>query len=200
MAKLVRAYDGPQCPFCEVTLPEEKLHTGAVTCDSCRNTFEATAFQPPQRPMRLAQTVVGAGPEGANACSTHPGNAAVTSCDRCGLFICSLCEMSVGTGTFCPACFDRVRAEGMLPEVQTSYRDYASMARLAIFGGIIIWFMSPLFAGLAMYYSVKGMKQRREEGRSRWGVAIYGLIAIAQFFGSLLLFGFMFWGIFRGTT
>lgn len=199
MPKLVRAYTGPQCPFCEAALPDEKLRTGLIACDACHNTFEGTAFQPPLRPAPVAQTVAGAGPEGANACSTHAGNAAVTSCDRCGLFICSLCEMSVGAGSFCPACFDRIRAEGMLPEVATSYRDYASMARLSIFGGILMWFLSPIFAALAIYWSFKGWKQRREEGRSRWGVLIFGLIAVAQFVGSLLLFGFLFWGIFNAA-
>ena len=199
MPKIARAYHVPQCPFCDATLPAEKLHTGMVTCDACRNTFEATAFEPPQRPMQLAQTVIGAGPEGANACSTHPGNAAVTSCDRCGLFICSLCEMNVGSGTYCPACFDRVRAEGMLPEVATSYRDYAGMARIAIFGGIVVWFLAPLFAGASLYYAGKAMKQRREEGRSRVGVVVFGLIAVAQFLGSLAFFGFMFWGIIQAA-
>jgi hypothetical protein len=195
MPRYARAYSGPQCPYCDATLPPEQLRTGPLACDHCRRAFEATAFVPPERPPRLTQTVIGSGPEGANACSAHPGNAAVTGCGRCGLFICTLCEMNVGSGSYCPACFERIRAEGMLPEVAMHYRDYASMARLSIVGGIVIWFMAPLFAGLALYYSFKAMRQRREENRSRVGVVIFMLIAAAQLTGSLALFGYMFWGM-----
>lgn len=197
MAKLAPVYSGPQCPRCGVTLAEDVIRTGTITCLTCTREFTATAFQPPRRTPRLAQAVVGAGPEGANACATHPGNAAVTSCGRCGLFICSLCEMNVGSGAFCPACFDRVRAEGTLPDVTTHHRDYASLARLAIAGGIVIWFLAPLFGGLSLYFTGKAFKQRREEGRSRFGVVVAGLIALVQVAGSLLFFGILIWSLFR---
>src|SRR6185436_13413472 len=110
-------YTGPQCPKCGVALADTLIVTSTITCVACQTAFEATAFDPPQPPLRLAQSIDGAGPEGATACGTHPGNVAVTSCQRCGLLICSLCEMTISAGTYCPSCFDHVRAEGVLPEV-----------------------------------------------------------------------------------
>ena|SRR5687768_3260348 len=121
-------YRGPGCPHCRVPLPAEEQRTGAIFCAHCWRPFEATAFAAPQRPVAPVAEVVAAGPEGGNACANHAGNAAVTSCQRCGLFICSLCEMNVGTGPYCPSCFDRMRTQGSLQTGVRRYRDYAGMA------------------------------------------------------------------------
>lgn len=195
MARVVPAYRGPECPRCAMPLGDSQRQSGTITCRACGKEFEATAFEPPVRPARQAQTVDGAGPDGATACATHSGNAAVTSCSRCGLFICSLCEMTIATGTYCPSCFDRIRTEGTQPEVVTRHRDYVSIARLALFTGIVYVFL-PFTGAFALYSAIKGIKQRREEGRSPTGAIIIAIFAVAEVIGGLALYGFMFWAIF----
>lgn len=191
-------YAGPQCPRCGVTLILASLQQGETICERCQGFFEATIFHPPERRRpQVVETVVVAGPEGANACANHTRNAAVTSCQRCGLFICSLCDMNVGAGSYCPTCFDLVRAEGKLKAAPRKYRDYASIARLTAVLGLLAYFAWPLVGAIALYFVPKGFRQRREQGRSGAGMVIVGILAVAEILGGIAFYGFLIWSIAR---
>lgn len=190
------AYSGPQCPRCGATLGDNLLRTGHHLCPFCLGGFEATAFDAPQRAVARPELVV-AGPEEASACANHARNAAVTSCARCGLFICALCEMNVGGASYCPSCFDRMRTDGSL-KAATRYRDFALIARLsALCGLLFVWVIGMPLGALAIYYAVKGRKQRLEEGRSGAGMVItmgFGAIAF------LIQFGIIVWVLWAIVT
>jgi hypothetical protein len=172
-AKKKAPYEGPECPRCAALLGDDSRKTGSVICPSCGSKFEATAFNPPQRRMHIVE-VAQSGPEGANACANHERNTAVTSCQRCGLYICSLCDMNVGSGSYCPSCFDRVRTDGSLSAATTRFKDYGSMARVAATAGFLFMFMflGLPFGALAIYYASKGLEQAKADGRSTLGIKI----------------------------
>ncbi|HEX7153640.1 MAG TPA: hypothetical protein VF618_19280 [Thermoanaerobaculia bacterium] len=191
------AYSGPECPFCHARLGAELNATGTTTCSSCATTFYATLFDPPQRKLRVAE-VAAAGPQGASACANHARNAAVTSCDRCGLFICSLCEMNTGGGSYCPACFDRLRTEGAPTAGTVRYRDYILMAWLSVGIGVFLTFtfFFASFGGIAaLFFASRGFKQIRERGGSRVGLILVIIIAILEILGGLALAGFFVYAI-----
>lgn len=198
---IATAYSGPQCPHCSAPLSADEIRTGTVTCMVCSRPFEATAFTPPARKTRVME-VIAAGPEGAAACANHARNAAVTSCQRCGLFICALCDMNVGEGSFCPACFERVRAEGALKGASTRFRDYGSMARVAAVVGVLFTLFSAGFLGLPFgaitcYYARKGIQQRRQEGQGIGGMVVAMIFGSLQILGGLAMIGFMIWAFTR---
>lgn len=198
-------YGGPQCPRCHVPLAMAALHTGALTCDYCRRSFEATVFHPAEPQRETITEVVAVGPEGAIACANHERNAAVTSCGRCGLFICALCEMTVAEGSFCPSCFDRLTAEGALATARTRYRDYGLLARLWVIAGPLL---APCFLALtllpfgilAAYYAKHGVAQRRAEGRSIAGVVIIGILGILEALAGIGLLIFWIFAFTKGAT
>src|SRR5436309_842557 len=173
------AYDGPACPRCHAKLTADWIRTGIVQCPDCGRAFEATAFTPPMRRLRVAE-VAAAGPIEANACANHARNAAVTSCQRCGLLICALCDMNVGSGSYCPPCFDRLRAEGRDPAMVTKSRDYRAMARVSAIVGVFFAFafIGWLFGILSLFYLSKARKQLAERGESAWPP---GIIVIMVF-------------------
>jgi len=183
-------YSGPRCPFCAMPLTNDLIRTGLITCPTCRNDFEATAFTPPTRQTRIVEMAV-VGPEGANACANHARNAAVTSCERCGLFICSLCEMNIGEGSFCPNCFQRARSEGTMQTTVTRMRDYASMAKMSAVLGIFMFALTlgVLFGPLAMYYSRKGLKQRREDNDPTYSMHITMVLGALELIGGIIYIG-----------
>lgn len=193
-AKKGRPYAGPQCPYC-ANPAGDWVHDGLVTCPKCDKYFESAVFTPPEPRLRVVPVLATTGPAGANACANHPGNTAVTSCQRCGLFICALCDMNLGTGSYCPTCFDRVRAEDQLAPAKTRYRDYAGLARVTVVVGFFMWFFGVIFGALGIYYARKGIAQRREAGDPVYGMYIVMLIAILELGGGLLLIGVMFAGI-----
>jgi hypothetical protein len=190
-------YTGPQCPRCAVTLTADWLHSGAITCPYCARAFEATAFNPPERAVEVTTEVTDVGPDGANACANHARNAATASCQRCGLFICALCDMNVGTGSYCPTCFDRVRAEGSLLPAAKRYRDFAGIARASALTGFLLafFFLSIPFGALAVYFGFRARKQQKTEGRSSVGAIIAILVGILDVLGGIAYIGFLIYTV-----
>jgi uncharacterized paraquat-inducible protein A len=194
---IVPAYTGPQCPRCGVTLTADWIRSGAITCPYCSRAFEATAFTPPPRKQAITAEVVTVGPEGASSCANHARNAATAACQRCGLLICALCDMNVGAGSYCPACFERVRSEGTLQAAARRYRDYALMGRTSALVGLLFSF---LFLGLpfgvmAVYCSVKARKQLREQGRSLAGATVVMIFGILEIVGGIAAIGFLIYSV-----
>jgi len=189
----LKSYEGPSCPRCHARLTADWIHSGIVICPDCNKPFEATAFRPPERRLEVVSVAAALTPDGANACANHARNAAVTNCVRCGLFICALCNMDVGTGPHCPSCFDRLRADDALSPAATRYRDYVSMARVAMVAGLFFSFMflGIPFAAVSLFYARKGFKQLRDEGRSKIGLVIIILLAIVEIIAGIAVIAVM---------
>ena len=180
-------------------LTADWIRSGIVRCPDCNRDFEATVFDPPKQILRVVE-VTQAGPDGGSSCANHPGNAAVTSCRRCGLFICALCDMNVGDGSYCPSCFDRIREEGTLPATTTKFRDYAAMARIAMLAGVFFTFLflGPIFGAVGLHYARRAIRQRRTAGEGAVGPTFSLIFAILEIIGGLawiaIAFGAMRWG------
>jgi uncharacterized paraquat-inducible protein A len=135
-----------------LTLPEE-------ICPRCQGYFRSAVFHPPQRIARVFQ-IGQSGPESAGSCANHPRNAAVTNCGRCGLFICSLCELDLHGVKYCPSCFDRLTKDGGIEQAQTRFRDWGALAiGMALFGLLFDWMMIGVpFNVLSVYYAIRGFR------------------------------------------
>ena len=193
---VAQAYNGAQCPRCNVPLTSDWIRTGIITCPYCTKNFEATAFEPPRRQHVATMEVTAVGPDGANACANHTRNAATASCQRCGLFICALCDMNIGTGSYCPACFDHVRAAGTLPAARR-YRDFATVARSSAIAGLFFSFMflGLPFGAVAVYYGLKARTQRKNEGRSTAGVTLIAILGVLEILAGIAAIAFIIYAI-----
>lgn len=192
-------YSGPQCPSCNAPLEAETLRAGATRCPYCRTEFEATPFHPRERHHDAVQVVTET-PDGiAAACANHARNAAVTSCSRCGLFICALCEMNVGEGSFCPSCFDRARDQNAPGGGATRYRDYASMAMSAAVFSLLCTFMFLPLGAFAVWWGIKGIRQRRAEGTGIAGPVVSIVLGSIQTLGLVVFIALMIIGMVTGA-
>jgi uncharacterized paraquat-inducible protein A len=172
-------YTGPACPRCKAPLELQQLTDGPVQCTRCGGEFEARVFHPPTRVTRVLQ-LEQSGPEAAGACANHPRNVAVSTCERCGIFICSLCELEVDGSKYCPACFERLAQEGSITSARTRFRSYASLAGLSALAGLIFstMFLGLPLGGLSLYYVVKGFRTRRETGATVFGLLLAAMFAV----------------------
>jgi hypothetical protein len=76
-------------------------------------------------------------------CFFHPEKAFQACCQRCGRFVCALCDLQLGAEHVCPACFERGRANSGVEgaKAEWRYRDvlYDSIALTTGWGWILFW-------------------------------------------------------------
>jgi hypothetical protein len=116
-----------------------------------------------------------AGPGAAASCASHRGNVASSNCGRCGVFMCDLCRIDVDGRVLCPACFDRLSAEGALPSARTTFRDYGRMGMQLLLVALVFTFVGAPFALGAAYAGVRGLGQRKRLGE---GSAVLAWVSI----------------------
>jgi len=169
------AYAGVSCPFCVEPLEHDRLVSGIQKCPHCDGVFEAVRFDPPVPSSQAAPLAPGTGT--GTACANHPANAAVTNCERCGVFMCDLCRIDADEAAFCPGCYDRLSSEGALASTRTSFRDHARQASSYALLGLLFWFFAVAIGPFAVYYGIRGVRQKRamgeKEGRVGAWVAIF---------------------------
>lgn len=168
-------YAGPSCPHCLADLEIARVVSGMQACPSCFGSFEAMRFQAPDRAAAV-QRLAEAGPGAETACAAHPANVAVVNCQRCGVFMCALCRIDADEMALCPACFDRLSAEGALASTRTTFRDYGRQASNTAIAGLLLMVFGLAIGPAAIYYGVRSLKQLRQmgetAGRARAVIAI----------------------------
>lgn len=177
-------YKGPACPHCNMVLTSERVYSGSQTCSKCGGAFEAAVFQPATRKVSV-ELLAAAGVSGGSPCAVHSGNAAVANCERCGCFMCSLCNINADGAKYCAGCFERLNAEGALSTSNNRLTNYEGIAKASAVAGC--FFYPAIFSGpLAIVYGIKALKQKKEMGDSQGQVMIF----LSMILG-LITFGIM---------
>ena len=166
-----------------------------MRCPLCLIWLEARVFHPPQRNTRVLQ-LAESGPESATACANHPRNVAVASCDRCGLLICSLCQLDVAGAKYCPSCFERLAQEGAIETTKNRVRDYGNLAAIWSLAGFLLsfFFLGIPLGIISLYYAYRAIRSR-ENRASVLSVVLAIIFALID-----LVFGaFYFYSLFLVT-
>ncbi len=160
-------------------------------CPECRTQVGGRLFPALHAPAAPLVQRGEAADEGEASCFFHPAKKAALACERCGRFICALCEVKVGSVQVCPTCFDQgLRSDKMLNLV-TSRICWPNSAFLAGWLPFLIFPLWPLLAiagPAAIFAALYGWKKPGSlvRGRRRW-MAILGLLGglmqIALFLG-----------------
>src|SRR5438874_1461759 len=134
------------CPRCNT--PLELPESGPYACARCRRRFEAYLLQPrPPRTTAPSYNVYQPRPEAAlptagavlptpsGPCAGHPTNPAVDVCERCGDFMCVVCQTHIEGRRYCPRCFDLLYSRGSLALSQRSFNS----PTLSLVLGLVAW-------------------------------------------------------------
>jgi hypothetical protein len=128
------------CAECSWPLPAEFWNQeDGAPCPGCRQRIHAVVFP------AIEQTRSGVLPQAIAAdteasCFYHAESRAVTPCEKCGRFLCGLCDIDLDGKHFCPACFRSDLASNRLETVETHRTLYDTMAlALATLPLLLIW-------------------------------------------------------------
>ena len=187
------------CPRCRGLIDVSLIGTSALShCPICRGEFESIRFQPRVVHVKVTE-LAAAGPEAGQPCAIHQRNAAVAACERCGSFVCSLCRIDFDEHVYCPSCFERLSESGSIESAKTRFRDYEGLASLTATLGCLFTWIGILLGPLALYYGIKGLKQKKEMGETdgRFGIFVAMTLGVIEMVAGASLIIFLVIGIFE---
>jgi len=124
------------CPSCAGEFVP--VDTGLQSCPYCDKRLQIRVW-PVVRQNNNAATAL----SHQATCFFHPDKAFQACCQRCGRFVCALCDLQLGVEHVCPTCFERGRAESgsEAGKAEWRYRDvlYDSIAVTVGWGWILVW-------------------------------------------------------------
>lgn len=104
------------CPKCHLALDPVFAQSGAeVSCPACRSGITVRLFPAFTNPPEGVSTASGErAVEGEAACFFHPEKRAAIACERCGRFLCTLCDVPFGGKHLCPLCLDTAKLPDLI--------------------------------------------------------------------------------------
>jgi hypothetical protein len=155
------------------------IGVGAVICPSCNGEVMPVEGKPawqacPYCEKQLQIRVWGSVQQNTNAqaalsdqatCFFHPDKAFQACCQRCGRFVCGLCDLQLGAEHVCPACFERgrINSGAGAGAAEWRHRDvlYDSIAVTIGWGWILFWPVFVAAVPAAIFLHVKYRKAPR---------------------------------------
>jgi hypothetical protein len=173
---------GPEllsCPNCGGELPSAETNNEWQPCLYCERPLQIRIW-PVVRQKTNAATAL----SDQATCFFHPDKAFQSCCQRCGRFVCSLCDLQLGAEHVCPTCFERGRGDSIAEAgpAEWRYRDvlYDSIALTVGWAWILFYPIIVLAIPAAIFLHVKYRKAPRSYliPRSGWRfwMAYVGLV------------------------
>ena len=175
------------CPKCQKPFPFEAINTGKTEkCPHCDSIICISAF-PAVIKERLADTTgEKLFAEDQAGCFYHPDKKAMLSCENCGRFLCSLCDMEINNVHLCPACLEldlkKKPTRDKVDSLENKRTLYDSIAlTLAVLPLFLIYFLTFITAPIAMYIVIRYWKSPSSIlGRSRFRMILAFILAALQ--------------------
>lgn len=148
-----------RCPGCGAVLPDSAFNSPSpVPCESCGTRSQVRIF--PALVNGTARVEFGDSlqTDAESGCFYHPEKRAITVCESCGRFLCSLCEISLSGRKLCPNCLEAGKDSERITELITCRTLYDSLAlRLALWPLLMV-FATIITAPMAIYVSLRYWK------------------------------------------
>lgn len=148
------------CPGCSGDVARIETDTGWQSCPFCGKRLQIRLW----RTLRQNTSAAAAMPDQAT-CFFHPDKAFQACCQRCGRFVCALCDLQLGAEHVCPTCFERGRGDSGLAggKAEWRHRDvlYDSIAVALGWGWVIVWPVIVAALPIAIFLHVKYRKAPR---------------------------------------
>ena len=148
------------CPECGGDVTPLGTHERWRRCPYCEKLLQVRIWPVARQSANAAVAM----PEQAT-CFFHPEKAFQACCQRCGRFLCALCDLQLGAEHVCPTCFERGRADSAIESGKAEWRHrdvlYDSIALTIGWAWIIVWPSIVAALPAAIFLHVKYRKAPR---------------------------------------
>lgn len=147
----------PACPRCRKPLPEAAPELEALTaCPHCARALTVAVFPGYHRPVARGAQALPATAGLEASCFFHAGRKAATACDRCGRFLCAVCDLEMDGRHWCAACLEAGRTSGTIAPLERQRIRWDLVAWYLLAGGIVVCWptlvvVAPAVIGLAWW-------------------------------------------------
>lgn len=190
------------CPNCGVALPSSAIDTTFVPCPTCAKPVRVVTYPAMRVGYVAGRSAEAVQAEGESSCFYHAGKRAAAACDGCGRFLCSLCDVEMGSRHLCPTCVEAAMAPKRTKEEKVARGAAAADQRRFLYDGlamslavwplVVMWPFTILTAPgvlyiVARYWNAPGGLFRRTRAR----LCAAGVLAAAQLAGWALGFYYL---------
>lgn len=178
------------CPNCMNDIAPAVADSDWQTCPYCEKRLQIRLW-----PLVRQNTDAATALSDQATCFFHPEKAFQACCQRCGRFVCALCDLQLGAEHICPTCFERGRGGSGAEAGKAEWKNrdvlYDSIAVTVGWGWILIWPTIVVALPAVIFLHVKYRKAPRSYliARSGWRfwVAYVGLAWLPLLLASTII-------------
>lgn len=154
---------------------------GLTVCPACGVPVRALVFPTLFKPLARGSAGEALMVDGEASCFYHPQKKASVPCDRCGRFLCGLCDVELHGEHICPACLQAGQQKGKLEKLQHKRVLYDDIAvALGVWPLIpFFWFFTPITAPTALFIAIRNWNKPTSvvpRTKARFIVGIIGAV------------------------
>lgn len=165
------------CDACGAAFPEAPVGPAAfVPCPVCGVACWLERFPAHDRPPEAAAAAESVREAGEAACFFHAGKRAAVSCDRCGVFLCALCDLPLGKEHLCPRCLETGVAKRKLPDLENHRFLHDRLALSLAVAPLLIFYFTLFTAPAAVFVALRFWNAPRSIVRPGRGRMIAALV------------------------
>jgi hypothetical protein len=179
------------CPNCNSPLPETfSAHPHVENdCPQCGTNLAVTLFPALFRPAAKIDPQSLVTTEGDATCFEHANKRAVAVCNKCGRFLCALCEVELAGKVWCPSCLIPANTAGPIQALEKRRTLFDSIAlALATLPALLFFYPSLFTAPVILYLGIRYWKKPSSIiPRGKWRFIVALLIATLELGGVAVL-------------
>lgn len=178
------------CPGCNGDVAPIETAAGGQSCPFCQKRLYIRLWPAIRRNTNAAVAMA----EQAT-CFFHPDKAFQACCQRCGRFVCALCDLQLGSEHVCPTCFERGRVNSGPSDSKAEWRHrdvlYDSISMTLGWSWILFWpiIVAALPAAIVLHVKYRKAPRSYLVPRSGWRfwMAYLGFIWLPMLLVALIL-------------
>jgi hypothetical protein len=179
------------CPSCSGAVTQIATKTGWQNCPYCQKRLQIGVW-----PVTRQSTNAAVALSDQATCFFHPDKAFQACCQRCGRFVCALCDLQLGAEHVCPSCFERGRGISVAAPEKAEWRHrdvlYDSIALTVGWGWILFWPTIVAAIPTVIVLHIKFRKAPRSSLIPRYGWRFWMAYVGLAWLPTLLAMAFLF--------